>query len=165
MNAPIRSVDDLVAALRGAQIERGLSDDVLEGIAGLPRGAVSKYLGPKKIKGLGSISLPLLLGGVGKGLMLVDDEEAIAKVKGRWKPRIVKGGATLQLRARDAVLASALSIEQQRKERMRQLGSKGGKMGGSKGGKRRMKTMSRRARQRIAAHAARIRWARQKTAP
>ena len=158
MNAPIRSVDDLVAAIRSGQIERELSDERFEDIAGLPKGSASKYLGPKKVKGLGQISLPLMLGALGKALVLVDDPEQIERVEGRWIKRKVVGGSAIQLKAIEALsmpLSSSAGEtcepEQTRKQRMQELGRKGGK--------RRLQTMSKRARQRIATHAARIRWA------
>lgn len=160
MNAPIRSMDDLIEAVRIAQHERGVGYETLNAIAGITY--ADKLLGPVPNRRMGPISTFLVLGALGKTLAVVDDPDAIKSVQGRWKSRIIKGGATLQMRARDTLLACALSIEEQRKEYMRQLGSKGGKMGGSKGGKRRMKTMSKRARQRAASHAARMRWAKAK---
>lgn len=162
MTAPIRSVEDLVAAIRTAQIGRELSDERFEDIAGLPKGSVAKYLGPARAKGLGSISLPLMLGGLGKALVLVDDPEQVERVKGRWKRRNIVGGSAIQLRemAKPSAAASITDLKAVLRDYMREIGAKGNKMGAaSNGGKRRAKLMSKRARQRIAAHAARIRWA------
>ncbi len=162
MNAPIRSVDDLLAELRAAQIERELSNERLEDIGGIPKGYVAKILGPKKIKGLGSVSLPLILGGLGKVLVMIDDAEQIKLVEGRWIKRNIVGGSAMQMRekAKPAAAASITDLKAILGNYMREIGAKGNKMGAaSKGGKRRAQTMNKRARQRIASHAARMRWA------
>lgn len=166
MTAPIRDMAGLVEAARLAKIERKISDQTLEAIAGLANGSVSKYLGPVPSKNLGPLSTFLVLGALGKALVLVDDAEQIERVKGRWQKRSVRGAAKIQMRKREAEHASRARIKGDEQEtldlqaklalseRMKALS----KLGASKGGKRRAKIMGKRARQRSASHAARKRW-------
>ena len=151
----IRDMQGLVQAVRGAKIERDISDLTLDDLAGFAPGTSAKYLGPNPAKGIGPLTLGLFLGALGKGLMLVDDPEQIQRVQKRWTKRVIRGGATVQMR-RNAALSMSLSMQENARkqgvsEKMRELGKKGGK--------RRLQTMSRRARQRVATHAARMRWA------
>lgn len=162
MTAPIRDMAGLVEAARLAKIERKISDQTLEAIAGLANGSVSKYLGPVPSKNLGPLSTFLVLGALGKALVLVDDAEQIERVKGRWQKRSERGAAKVQLR-KMAPNPDGASIE----TNLRKLAVLLAQMtkeerilaGASKGGKRRAKVLGKRARQRIAAHAARKRWA------
>jgi hypothetical protein len=91
-----------------------------------------------------------LLGALVKMLEMVDDAYAIAQVQHRW----IKRKRPKRLIALASMLKQEESPETQRKLRMQELGKRGGKIGG----KRRMKTMSKRARQRVATHAARVMW-------
>lgn len=157
MTAPIRDMAGLVDAARAAQAERDVSDMQLEAIAGMATGSVSKYLAPTPKKNLGPMSTFLILGALGKALVIVDDPEQIPKVKGRWvkrKPfgprRKVGGSASMLNPPADPVKQA--EIEQLEKFKM------WGSMGGKKGSKRRMKVMKKRQRQQVASHAARKRW-------
>ncbi len=62
MTRLIRSIDDLVAALRARRDELNVSLDLLNHIAGLQPGYAEKLLSPQPMKGLGPMSLPALLG-------------------------------------------------------------------------------------------------------
>jgi hypothetical protein len=159
MTAPIRDMAGLVEAIRRRKDELNISNETIDAIAGFQSGYAGKVLAPKPIRHVGYMSLGLILGALGVGLQVVEDEEVRGRVEGRW---------TRRKRACPPLLAVGLSTEEiqrlERQEYMRKLGSKGGKMGGSKGGKRRMKTMSARARQRAASHAARKRWAKERSA-
>lgn len=156
MNATLRSMADLVQALRDARDDRGVTHESLDAISGLPPGYVSKLLAPNPIRHVGYQSLGDLMGALGKALVMVDDPQQIERVEKRWVKR--------KREVKPAALSIALSIagetqenpSNQRKQRMQELGRKGGK--------RRMQTMSKRARQRIATHAARMRWAKSKKA-
>jgi hypothetical protein len=155
MTAPIRSQAELLDAIRARRDALNISHETIDGIAGLQSGYTSKLLAPVPIKNLGPMSMGPLLGALGVALVLIEDEALVAKVRGRW----IKRKRPQKL----PVLASGLSIteidDETRRNYMRMIGSKGGKMGGSKGGKRRAKTMKKRARQAAASHAARMRWA------
>ncbi len=165
MTAPIRSMPELIAALRARRDALNISHETIDSIAGLQSGYTSKLLAPKPIKNLGPMSFGSLLGALGLAVVVVEDPSQVVRVSKHWEPR--KRPMKLPL------LASALSMDAEvpqmlqitseidielRKKRMQELGSKGGKIGGAKGGKRRLRTMGKRARQRAASHAARKRW-------
>lgn len=167
MTALIRSMGDLVEGLRCAQIERSISYETIEHIAGMAQGSVAKYLAPEPSKNLGPLSAFDIALGVGKALVLVDDIENIEAVRKYWKKRAKTGGASMQMVAREAVgQASRASITVEMQEttancpqhRTPEFMKRIGKLGASKGGKRRAKAMGKRRRQRIASHAARVRW-------
>lgn len=167
MTALIRSMGDLVEGLRCAQIERSISYETIEQITGMASGSVAKYLAPAPVKNLGPLSTFEIAAALGKALVVVDDPERIAKYAGQWKGRHVRGGATLQLRARKTDgQASRASITGEMQEtpadcpqhRTPEFMKRIGKLGASKGGKRRAKILGKRVRQRIASHAARKRW-------
>jgi hypothetical protein len=86
----IRTVDDLIEALRVARLERDISQETLSEIAGLPARYANKI--EARTKRLGEISLPSLLGALGKALVLVDDTAAIERVRGRWVRRKRRDG-------------------------------------------------------------------------
>jgi hypothetical protein len=89
MTAPIviRSMPEMVAALRMCREERNLSHETIDHIAGWPSGYAGKLLAPQPIKNLGWQSFGLGLGVFGKMLLLVDDPEQIKRVEKRWIPR------------------------------------------------------------------------------
>ena len=163
MTAPIRSMAELVEALRTTQVERELSYELLDALSGLQSGYTAKILGPAQSKRLGPVSTFPLLGALGKALAVVDDPEQIKLVKGRWKSRKIVGGSARQLKKRQAssidaeVQITPQNIEELMKNalkaRMREIGMKG-----NKSPKRRAKMMAKRARQARATHAARKRW-------
>lgn len=87
MTQLIRNIDDLVEALRARKEAIDISNELLDHLAGLQPGYVSKVLAPTRIKGLGPISLPALLGALGVALVLVEDTAAIERVKDLWQKR------------------------------------------------------------------------------
>lgn len=159
MTAPIRSMPELVNGIRTARDEREVTHEVIDNISGVQSGYTSKVLAG--IKNPGPVSLFPLLGALGKALVIVDDPEQIKLVEGRWQKRKRPQKAQMLKAASSIIEKMDLSPEikqQLMKEYMQKLGQMGGKKGGSKGGKRRAKLMSKRARQRVATHAARMRW-------
>lgn len=166
MTAPIRSMADLVEALRSTQVERELSYETIDSISGLQSGYCAKILGPKKSKRLGPVSTFPLLGALGKAIMIVDDPEQIALVSGRWKKRKIVGGSARQLKIlENKALEASLSTSLSTSEKMRQIRKMVKKenlvKAGQIGGRRRAKSMAKSARQEQASHAARKRWEKQ----
>jgi hypothetical protein len=170
MNAPIRSMPELVDAIRARRDELNISHETIDNIAGLQSGYTSKLLGPIQLKGFSHMSLGAVLGALGIGLVVIEDPEAKAKVEGRWQKRkrpqrlaqkIEPSASTFSIQ-NEVPSEMQITAELQAKLRTKDNMKAWGQMGGKKGSKRRMKTMSARARQRVAAHAARIRWARAK---
>lgn len=172
MTAPIRDMAGLRAACIAAKQERGVSYETIDAIAGLPERYTSKVLAPNPVRMVGNQSLGEIMGALGKMLLMVDDVEQIERVKGRWKrsKRAKDAPATFsvaEVMAAKAELAArkseGASIPLSFEKLLKMLGNLSRKerilMGASKGGKRRAKLLGKRARQRIAMHAARKRWA------
>lgn len=161
----LRTEGDLVEAYRRRIRELNITYATVDAISGLPDGYTAKLMSPEPMKGLGKKAMEGLNGALAMGFTYAVDAAQVEKVKGRWTKRRRQPDKKKQL-----ALASRFSIDNQgpieieitpelqaqiaRREYMKMLG----KRGGQKGGKRRLKTMGKRARQRAAAHAARVRW-------
>lgn len=164
MTAPIRSMPELLAALRLRRDELNISHEIIDEIAGFAKGYTSKLLAPEPMKNLGKMSMGALLGALGIALVAVPDPEAARLVQKRWvkrkRPqRLAPLSIPLSI---DNQVPAALQITSDLQAQLRD--SEFMKMIGKRGGKRRLKTMGKRARQRAASHAARMRWHREKTA-
>jgi hypothetical protein len=103
--------ESLVAALYACKEARGISDRVLDEVAGLSPGHVSKTLGPGRERGLSQVTIDALLGALAVRLILVEDEAQAAIVKNRWETRDsrqlrspARVGAAFLRRARPAVM-------------------------------------------------------------
>jgi hypothetical protein len=83
----IRTMEDLAAALRAKREDIDVACETIDEIAGLTHGHVARITAPIPTKGLGSKSLPAVLGALGVALMLVDDPDQIVRVRGRWTKR------------------------------------------------------------------------------
>lgn len=164
MTAPIRSMAGLLEVIRARRDELNISHETIDSIAGLQAGYTSKMLAEKPIRGIGYMSLGAVLGSLGIGLVVVEDTEQRAKVETRWQKRkrtqkLIPLSIPLSIQNEvPAKIEVTLQLQQQLKgsEYMREIGKRGGK--------RRLKTMGKRARQRVAAHAARARWAKRASA-
>ncbi|THD56754.1 MAG: hypothetical protein E8A46_02610 [Bradyrhizobium sp.] len=84
---PIRSMAELLAALRARRDELHLTHETIDAIAGWPAGYAGKLLAPEPIKNLGWSSLGLALNTFGIALVVVEDEEQKRRVEKRWTPR------------------------------------------------------------------------------
>jgi hypothetical protein len=84
--AEIRTYADLVRALRARKEQLDLSYVTIEAVGGLTPGYASKLLSPRASKGFGEVSLALVLQVLGLKLLLVEDEEGLARIR----PRLVK---------------------------------------------------------------------------
>src|SRR5262245_6014051 len=85
--AIVRSYDELIIALRAHCTELGSAGETYDDVAGLPLRYTSKLLAPVPIKTLGRISLGPLLGVLGLALVVVEDAEALARIRDRLTPR------------------------------------------------------------------------------
>lgn len=156
----LRSQADMLDAYRDRIRELGLAHATVDSISGLPDGYTGKLM--CGMKNPGPKAHELLCGALGIAFVVQVDQEAAAKVESRWVKR-KRALNKVALASRFSIEAETPQIveitpELERKLRMRELGKRGGKIGG----KRRLKTMGKRARQQVAAHAARTRWARVK---
>lgn len=158
MTAPIRDYSGLVQAIRDRREVLNVTNETLDGIAGLTSGYTSKLLAPTPIKNLGPMSFGSLLGALGMALIVVEDQEQIERVKTRWIKR----------KRYPASFASAKRIERLENKGktgdfafMQMIGKKGGKKSGMT---RRKKAMRLREIQAKRSHAARSRWAKREEA-
>jgi hypothetical protein len=174
LTAPIRSMPELVDAIRARRDELNISHETIDQISGMPTGYTSKLLadgdrsktagkGRSQLRGFGYTSLGAVLGALGIGLAVVDDPAARAQVESRWQKRkrpqrLLPASASRLSIEQEIQITADLSAQVEISERMKMLG----KLGGKASAKRRMKTMGKRARQRIATHAARARWSKRK---
>ena len=78
---------ELVAAHRARRDELQITHETIDAIAGWAPGYAGKILAPDPIKNLGWMSLGSLLGTFGTMLLMVEDEEQIKPVQGRWTRR------------------------------------------------------------------------------
>lgn len=154
MTTAIHSMPELLAALRARRDELQLTHETIDHIAGWPSGYCGKLLAQNPIKNLGWQSLGLALDTLAIELIPAENIEQRKLLEKRWKARErPKNGIEQASRAGIPGKPIWRSLEF-----MKMLS----KRGASKGGKRRAKLMSKRARQRAASHAARIRWSKAK---
>ncbi len=168
MTAPmplLRNEADMIAAYQARIQELQLTYATVDAISGLPDGYTAKLMAT--MKGLGEKAIEGLNGALGMGFTAAVDAEQCAKVETRWVKRKRPFYALEQPRS-----ASALSMPVEvpalpkfrSREYMKMIGIRGASKAGKASAKRRMKTMGKRRRQRIASHAARARWAKRATA-
>jgi hypothetical protein len=153
---------ELLAALRQRKTELQISNATIESISGLPDGYISKVLALKPIKNIGPLALEGILGALGMVLVAQPDPEMKPQISGRW---------TKRKRPEPVSVSIPVSIQNEVPARIEvtpelraQLGLRDHmKKIASSGGKRRARNMGKRARQRAASHAARMRWAKCKS--
>lgn len=80
----IRSMPDLLAALRARRDELQLTHERLDDIAGWPSGYCGKLLAENPIKNLGWVSFGLALDSMGVALVLVENPAQVRLVEKRW---------------------------------------------------------------------------------
>ena len=83
----IRNYQELHLALRERAEQLGVSRLTIDDVSGLPSGYSAKLLAPVPIKRLGPLSFGLMLQALGLKLVVVEDREALARVKSRLTPR------------------------------------------------------------------------------
>ena len=83
----IRSMEELLEALRARRDQLQLTYETIDHIAGWPSFYAAKLLAPEPIKNLGWQSLGLALDSTGVALVVVENVEQAAKVRSRWIPR------------------------------------------------------------------------------
>jgi hypothetical protein len=82
-----RDYEDLVQALRARQDEIGLSNHLLDELAGFTEGHTDKLIGPSRTKTLGSFSLQTLLDALGLSFVIVEDLDKVRRMESRWEQR------------------------------------------------------------------------------
>lgn len=155
MTVMLRTEGDLVEAYRDRIRELNITYSTVDAISGLPDGYTAKLMSPKPMKGLGQKAIEGLNGALGMAFVPAIDKDQVERVKGRW----VKRKRSIDQKVASALMlkpkVKPISSEQLEKKAQRKMW---GQMGGKASAKRRLKTMKKRTRQRIASHAARARW-------
>jgi hypothetical protein len=80
----IRSMEDLLAALRARRDEIGVTHETIDEVAGWPSGYAGKLLSPSPIKNLGWMSLGVALDSMGVALVMIENVEQRKLVEKRW---------------------------------------------------------------------------------
>ena len=87
-----RSHDELLGAIKVRVAELDVSYETIDQVGGLPERYVNKLFAPVPLKGLGRVSMGLLLGALGLKLLVVEDAEAYARVRDRLVKRAIANG-------------------------------------------------------------------------
>lgn len=85
--ATIRCYNDLVDALRARKAELGLSDDVLDEVAGLTKGHTNKVLGPSRERGIGAATLEAYLIALAIDLVMVENAKKLVEMQPYYSAR------------------------------------------------------------------------------
>lgn len=140
--ATIRTYDELHAALRARAEALQVTRLSMDEVAGLPSGYSGKVLSPSQVKLIGKHSLGALLGVLGVMLVLTEDPEAFARFAARVEKR--------RAHANHGMLTT---------KRRGFAGSFGDSEWGKSARNMWLIKSKPRQRQRIARHAAKVRWA------
>lgn len=81
--AQVRDYDQLIAALRARVAELDVAGETVDHVAGIPLRYTMKLLAPVPVKSLGRSSMGPLLGALGLKLLVVEDHEALEKIRHR----------------------------------------------------------------------------------
>jgi hypothetical protein len=157
----VRTYEDFHRIIRARVESLDISRETVGEIGGLTPRYANKLLSPQPTKGIGRMAFGVLLGSLGLKLLVVEDAEALARVRSR----LVKRGpmpapGTVHWRQRKAAEAAAMPKPVQQsgrailRNRLRVLGRKGG----LRSGPARMAKLTPEQRSGIARVAARARW-------
>jgi hypothetical protein len=141
-----RSYDELHQILRARKDELNVSCITLDEAAGFTPGHASKLLAPRPLKRLGPLTLGLMLQALGLQLIVVEDAEALKRIRPKLVPREVK------------VPMLAYSWGHQLGTSRRVVSKRFIRRLARKGGKARAQRLTPVQRSRIAKDAARARW-------
>jgi hypothetical protein len=83
----VRSYDELIEAIRNRILDLNTTGESVDYVAGLPLRYCAKLLAPQRIRTIGSKSLAPLLGALGLALVVIEDEEQLARIRHRLEPR------------------------------------------------------------------------------
>jgi hypothetical protein len=89
--AVVRDYEDLLQAIRMRRDQLAVTHAVLDDVSGLQIGYVSKMLADPPVKNMGIMAMGPLLGALGVQLLMVEDPEAFARVRGRLTVSSRKG--------------------------------------------------------------------------
>jgi hypothetical protein len=160
LTSPIRSMPELIEALRCRARELQLTHETIDSVAGLQSGYTSKLLAPKPIKNLGPMSFESLLGALGVAVVVIDDPEQVKRISMQWTKRtrpLKPSPSIMPSMPNEVPLQIAVTPQLQAQLRdssyMRKIGLRGAAV--------RNYRLSARRRKMIAKQAARARWAKE----
>jgi hypothetical protein len=111
-----RTHEELIGVLAERQRALNLSNEMLDDLARLTHGHVSKLLGPGRERGLSEISMNALMEALAVRLIVVEDSARVAQMKPHWEGKDLKQvrmpariGAALIKRVRPVVLRQLAS--------------------------------------------------------
>lgn len=169
MTVPIRSpdrynvyrvVDDMEAlheAFRDRVEDLNVSRIELDAVSGLTPGYASKLLSDPPMKMVGLKTLPKILKGTRLKIALIEDNGQALPELPKRKYRIGRIAPSITGEMQVNPINIEELLKQARQARMREIGIKG-----NKSPKRKASALKRATRQRVASHAARKRWSKQK---
>jgi len=96
----LRTADDVLEALHSRKNSLGLSNEVVDELAGLTRGHFDKACGPSRVKRPNLDTLMSIVGALGWAIQFVDDPES--RIGERWEKRRER---CAQKRARALILS------------------------------------------------------------
>jgi hypothetical protein len=85
--ADVGSYEALLAALRQRVSELQIHGERFDAFCGLPEGYLSKLIGVKPVRRIGMQSFAPLMAGLGLRLLVIEDQEATARLKNKLPPR------------------------------------------------------------------------------
>jgi hypothetical protein len=102
--ATIKCYNDLVAALRARKEALGLSDPVLDDVAGLTAGHTNKCLGPSRERGIGAATFEAYLMALAIDLVMIENAAKLAEMRPYYQAR-----STNRVRSNHAIGDQVLS--------------------------------------------------------
>lgn len=158
--ARIACYNDLVAALRIRKEQLGLSDAMLDEVAGLASGHTGKILGPSRDRGIGSATLETLMMALAFDFIMVNSPTKLAEMRRHYQPRHQSRVRNNQRVGKEALSRVMRELGNMRASQMLASGLLASFA--SAGGKARQTKLSKQQRRKLAQLAAQTRWNRQK---
>jgi hypothetical protein len=81
-------MDGMLSGLRIRRAELNIADEALDEILCWPGGYTSKTIGPRPVRGLTKMTMPMIIVGLGLKCQLVEDMEATARLLNHSKFRV-----------------------------------------------------------------------------
>jgi hypothetical protein len=158
----VTDMEALHEAFRDRVEDMDVSRLELDAVAGLTPGYSSKLLCDPPMKFVGRETLPKMLKGTGLAIALVVDDGSLAAKsadvpKRKYKIGRIRSAPSIPTEIKEMPVNIEELVKNVMSARMREIGMKG-----NKSVKRKAKEAARRARQRKASHAARMRWSKAK---
>lgn len=154
MSTPIRSMAELLNAMRARRDYLDISHETIDAISGVPSGYTSKLFAPIPTRGIGYKSLGDVLGALGMALVPVEDPEAMRLVRHRWAKRGPSGPRSPVAPWEPVRISAGISPELH--AHLKSIASRGGQA--------RWKRLGKRARSKLAKQAIAVRWAKREAA-